>query len=98
MPKRDDIWVLVSRYHLNIDRLYSDIRVPGRHLGKQTRLSQNDRYLPIVLINRLVGIVQLPPTKLGHDAIFVFVDRLTKMVHFAPTTGSRHYEDWRFPK
>ena len=33
-------------------------------------------------------IVQLPPTKLGHDAILVFVDRLTKMVHFAPTTGS----------
>lgn len=29
-------------------------------------------------------IVQLPPTKLGHDAIVVFVDRLTKMVHFAP--------------
>ena len=33
-------------------------------------------------------IVQLPPTKLGHDAILVFVDRLTKMVHFAPTIGS----------
>lgn len=31
-------------------------------------------------------IVQLPKTKSGHDAILVFVDRLTKMVHFAPTT------------
>ena len=30
-------------------------------------------------------ITQLPPTKMGHDAILVFVDRFTKMVHFAPT-------------
>jgi hypothetical protein len=29
-------------------------------------------------------ITQLPVTKSGHDAIAVFVDRLTKMVHFAP--------------
>jgi hypothetical protein len=28
-------------------------------------------------------ITQLPVTKRGHDAIVVFVDRLTKMVHFA---------------
>jgi hypothetical protein len=31
-------------------------------------------------------IVKLPLTKAGHDAIVVFIDRLTKMVHFAPTT------------
>jgi hypothetical protein len=31
-------------------------------------------------------ITQLPVTKNGHDAIVVFVDRLSKMVHFAPTT------------
>jgi hypothetical protein len=30
-------------------------------------------------------ITQLPVTKSGYDAIAVFVDRLTKMVHFAPT-------------
>jgi hypothetical protein len=30
-------------------------------------------------------ITQLPVTKKGYDAIAVFVDRLTKMVHFAPT-------------
>jgi transposase InsO family protein len=30
-------------------------------------------------------ITQLRVTKSGHDAIAVFVDRLTKMVHFAPT-------------
>jgi hypothetical protein len=30
-------------------------------------------------------ITQLPVTKTGYDAIAVFVDRLTKMVHFAPT-------------
>ena len=28
-------------------------------------------------------IVQLPKTKKGYDAIVVFVDRLSKMVHFA---------------
>lgn len=31
-------------------------------------------------------IVQLPKTKNGFDAIVVFVDRLSKMVHFAATT------------
>ena len=29
-------------------------------------------------------IVQLPKTKAGYDAILVFVDRLTKMMHLAP--------------
>lgn len=33
-------------------------------------------------------ITQLPKTKYGHDAIMVVVDRLTKMVHFAPTVTS----------
>jgi hypothetical protein len=32
-------------------------------------------------------IVHLPQTPRGHDAIAVFVDRLTKMVHLAPTTS-----------
>ena len=31
-------------------------------------------------------ITQLPRTAAGHDAIVVFVDKLSKMVHFAPTT------------
>jgi hypothetical protein len=31
-------------------------------------------------------ITQLPKTSSGHDAIVVFVDKLTKMVHFVPTT------------
>jgi hypothetical protein len=31
-------------------------------------------------------ITDLPPTKHGHDTIVTFVDRLTKMVCFAPTT------------
>jgi hypothetical protein len=30
-------------------------------------------------------ITHLPVTKTGYDAVAVFVDRLTKMVHFAPT-------------
>ncbi len=29
-------------------------------------------------------ITELPKTKAGHTAIFLFVDRLSKMVHFAP--------------
>jgi hypothetical protein len=31
-------------------------------------------------------IVELPVTQHKHNAIFVFTDKLTKMVHFAPTT------------
>jgi hypothetical protein len=31
-------------------------------------------------------ITDLPITKRGHDAVVTFVDRMTKMVHFAPTT------------
>ena len=31
-------------------------------------------------------IIQLPKTKGGHDAVAVFVDRLTKMVRLAATT------------
>jgi transposase InsO family protein len=30
-------------------------------------------------------ITQLPKTRAGHDAIVVFVDKLTKMAHYAPT-------------
>ena len=33
-------------------------------------------------------ITQLPRTAAGHDAIVVFVDKLSKMVHYAPTTTS----------
>ena len=31
-------------------------------------------------------ITQLPRSKLGNDAIVVFVDKLTKMVHYVATT------------
>jgi len=31
-------------------------------------------------------IVNLTPTRQGHDVIFVCVDKLTKIVHFIPTT------------
>lgn len=31
-------------------------------------------------------ITDLPPTRHGYDAVVTFVDRLTKLVHFAPTT------------
>jgi transposase InsO family protein len=33
-------------------------------------------------------VVQLPPTKGGHDAVLTFVDRLTKMVHLVPCTSN----------
>ena len=38
-------------------------------------------------------ITQLPTTKSGHDAIVVFVDRLSKMTHFAATYTSASAED-----
>ena len=38
-------------------------------------------------------IVQLPKTKDGYDAIVVFVDRLSKMVQFAPTTTTASAPD-----
>jgi hypothetical protein len=38
-------------------------------------------------------ITQLPTTKSGHDAIVVFVDRLSKMTHFAATHTSASAED-----
>ena len=33
-------------------------------------------------------ITSLPKTKDGYDAIVVFVDRLSKMIHAIPTTTS----------
>lgn len=33
-------------------------------------------------------ITQLPRTAVGHDAIVVFVDKLTKMVHYVATSTS----------
>ncbi|GJP34010.1 hypothetical protein CLOM_g18492, partial [Closterium sp. NIES-68] len=38
-------------------------------------------------------ITDLPKTREGHTAILVFVDRLTKMVHFVPTTTDVSAED-----
>jgi RNase H-like domain found in reverse transcriptase/Reverse transcriptase (RNA-dependent DNA polymerase)/Integrase zinc binding domain/Chromo (CHRromatin Organisation MOdifier) domain/Retroviral aspartyl protease len=43
-------------------------------------------------------IVDLPRTKTGYDTIVTFVDRLTKMAHFAPTTTTVSAEElaWIF--
>jgi hypothetical protein len=38
-------------------------------------------------------IVGLPCTHIGHDAIWVIVDRLTKVAHFIPVR-----KDYRVPK
>ena len=39
-------------------------------------------------------ITGLPKSKTGYDAIPVFVDRLTKYVHIAPTRTTCSAEDW----
>jgi hypothetical protein len=41
-------------------------------------------------------IDQLPGTQKGHDAIVVFVDRLTKMVHIRPTTSDVSAEGFAY--
>jgi hypothetical protein len=38
-------------------------------------------------------ITKLPKTKTGYDAIIVFVDKLTKMVHYAPTHNTAKATD-----
>jgi hypothetical protein len=42
-------------------------------------------------------ITQLPMTERGHDAIFVVVDKLTKMVHLMPTNGKATVEQTAKP-
>jgi hypothetical protein len=39
-------------------------------------------------------VTGLPTTAKHHDAVIVFVDRLTKMAHFAPTTKEVDAEGW----
>ena len=39
-------------------------------------------------------ITDLPETKAGHTAIVVFVDRLSKMVHFAPCWNDMGAEEF----
>ena len=38
-------------------------------------------------------ITHLPETRRGHTAIFVVVDRLSKLVHFIPTADTATAED-----
>lgn len=38
-------------------------------------------------------ITGLPPTAAGHDTILVFIDKLTRMVHLAPTKETCTAED-----
>lgn len=53
--------------------------------GMLQNLSKPDEPWTQVGIDLIVG---LPMSSYGHDAIIVFVDHLTKMVHFVPTTGN----------
>ena len=58
---------------------------------KVSRLKPAGKLMPLSVPARRWGtvtldfITDLPPTRDGHDKILVFVDKLTKMVHFAPT-------------
>ena len=38
-------------------------------------------------------ITHLPKTQAGHTALYVVVDRLTKLVHIAPTTDNATAEE-----
>jgi hypothetical protein len=38
-------------------------------------------------------IIRLSVTDSGHDAIIVFVDQLTNLVHFVPTTTTRNAQN-----
>ena len=57
-----------------------DNQAPG---GLLQPLPVPDRKWSSISLDLITG---LPRTRSGHDAILVFVDRLTKMVHLAPTS------------
>ena len=66
---------------------------------KVSRLKPAGKLMPLSVPARrwqtvtLDFITDLPMTRDGHDAILVFVDKLTKMVHFAPTRKSVSAEE-----
>ena len=78
-PKMD---TTVRRFIASCDacqRNKGDNKLPAGLLQPLPIPTQNWQQVSIDLI------VQLPKTKTGYDAIVVFVDRLSKMVHFQPT-------------
>ena len=66
---------------------------------KVSRLQPAGKLMPLSVPTRrwdtvtLDFITDLPPTRDGHDTILVFVEKLTKMVHFAPTHKSVSAEE-----
>lgn len=64
---------------------------PVKPAGKLQPLQIPERRWASVSTDFITG---LPKTKNGYDAICVFVDRLSKMVHFAPTTTDVNAEEF----
>ncbi|MCG8668213.1 MAG: DDE-type integrase/transposase/recombinase, partial [Pseudomonadales bacterium] len=74
----------IHHYVLNCDVCQRDKSRTGKIPGELQPLPiPDDRWNSV----SMDFIVELPCTKRGHDAIWVVVDRFSKMVHMAPTTS-----------
>jgi hypothetical protein len=85
------MYVDVQTYVHNCDHCQRNKVQPLKPAGLLQPLSIPERRWASVSTDFITG---LPKTKNGYDAICVFVDRLSKMVHFAPTTTDINAEEF----
>ena len=85
--------------HITADVIKYVQTCPACQMDKPSNQVPAGLYQPLQLPRRpwssvsMDFITQLPMTKNGNDAIFVVVDRLTKMAHFIPTKTTATAED-----